>query len=119
MCPVGAAPNGNLLNLYLPNWHANVVRYDYLSSNFKLWYSELTSLIERYCTLFKFGKISLSAVPICTSLISPWFSLARSRHNLTFPFSFGSNMKLLHHSAVSSMPSGVMMSCYYTCFSSS
>ena len=22
------APNGNLLYLYLPNWHANIVKYD-------------------------------------------------------------------------------------------
>ena len=28
MSPVGAAPNSNLLHLYLPNWHANVVRHD-------------------------------------------------------------------------------------------
>ena len=34
--PAGATPNGNLLYLYLPNWHANVVRYDDFSSNFML-----------------------------------------------------------------------------------
>ena len=34
MSPAGAAPNGNLLYLYLPNWHANVVRYDDFSSSF-------------------------------------------------------------------------------------
>ena len=35
--PAGAAPNSNLLYLYLPQWHANVVRYEDLSSSFRLW----------------------------------------------------------------------------------
>ena len=34
--PAGAASNSNLLYLYLPNWHANVVRYDYLLSSLRL-----------------------------------------------------------------------------------
>ena len=111
MSPAGSAPNGNLLNLYLPNWHANVVRYDDFPSNFKFWYPELASIIERYCTLSNFGKISFSAVPLCTGLISAWFSLAGSRHSLPFPFRFGTNTKPLYHSAVLSMPSDVMISC--------
>ena len=68
--PVGVVPNGNPWYLYLPNWHANVVKYDDLSSTFKLWYPELVSIKEIYCTLFNFGNISLSVGPICTSLIN-------------------------------------------------
>ena len=45
-------------------------------------------------------------------LMSDWLSLARSKHNLTFPFGFGTDTKLLHHSAASSMPRGVMMSSF-------
>ena len=74
---------------------------------------------ERYCTLFNFGKVLFTVGSLCTGLISAWFSLAGSRHSLNFPFSFGSNMKLIHHLAVLSMPSGVMMSCCYICSSSS
>ena len=29
MLPAGATPNDNLVNMYLPNWHANVIRYDF------------------------------------------------------------------------------------------
>ena len=100
MSPEGAALNGNILYLYLPYWHANVVRYDDLSSSFNLWYSELTSIRKRYCTLFNFVKISFTVGSLCTSLRSTLFSLAGSRHSLIFPFGFVTNMKLLHHSAV-------------------
>ena len=85
---MGAAPNDNVLNLYLPNWHANEVRYDDLSSSFMLWYPELASIIERYCTLFNFGKISLSIGPLCTGLFSGWFSLSGSRQCPDFPIQF-------------------------------
>ena len=34
--PAGAAQNGNLLYLSLPNWHENVVRCDYFSSSLRL-----------------------------------------------------------------------------------
>ena len=60
MSPASAALNGNRLYLYLPNWHANIMRYDDLSSSFKLWYLELTSLRERYFTLLSFGSMTLS-----------------------------------------------------------
>ena len=60
--------------------------------------------------------MSLSVGPLCTSLISAWFCHAGSRHNLTLPFALGINTKLLHHSAVSSTPSGPMMSCFCRCF---
>ena len=36
MSSAGAVPNGNLLYLYLPNWHANVVRYDDFPSGLRL-----------------------------------------------------------------------------------
>ena len=85
----GAAPSSSLLYLYLPNCHANVVRYDDLSSRFKLWYPKLASIRERYCILFNFGNISLTVGPLCTGLC----------------------MKLLHHSAVSAMRNGAMKFC--------
>ena len=53
----------NLLYLYLPNWHANDVRYDDHLSSLSLWYPELASIRERYFALFSFGKISLSVGP--------------------------------------------------------
>ena len=61
--------------------------------------------------VFIFGKISLSVDPLWTGLISTQFSLAGSKHNLTFPLGLSMRTKLLHYSAVSFIPSGGMMSC--------
>ena len=116
---MGAGRNGNLLYLYLPNWHVNVVKYDDLSSSFKLWYPEPASIRERYCTLFDFGNILLSIGSLYSGLINAWFRLAGSRHSLTVPFGFGTNTKLFCHSAVSPMPSGPMMSYCCMCSNSS
>ena len=44
---------------------------------------------------------------------------AWSKHNLTCSFSFVTNRKVLHHSHVSSMPNGVIMSSCCSCSSSS
>ena len=91
--------------------HANVVRHDDFSSSLRLWYLELESIRERYLTLIKFGKISLSVSPLWTGHMRAWFSLARYRHSLTFPLDLGTSTKPLHHSTVLSTPSGVIMSC--------
>ena len=108
---MGAASNGNLLYLYLPNWHMDVVRFNDLSSSLRLWYPKLTSIRESYFTLHNLGKISLSVGPLWTGLLSAWFSFAGSKYSLTFPLGLVMRTKLLHHSAVSAMPSGVMVSC--------
>ena len=100
MLPTSAAPNGSHLYLYLPNGHANVVRYDDFSSNFRLWYPELVCVIYIYFTLLSLGKISFNVGPLCTGLINTWFNLTGSKHSLTLPFALGTNTKLLHHSAV-------------------
>ena len=117
--PTGAALNGRCLYQYLPNGHANVVRYDDLVSNCRWWYTKLTSIIDMYFTLLSLGSMSLSVGPLCMGLINALFSLAGSRHNLTLPFALGTNTKLLHHSAISSTPRGVMMSIFCRCSSSS
>ena len=111
MLPTGAAPNSNCLSLYLPNWYANVVRYDDLSSNFRLWYPELASMSDRYLTLLSFDNMSFSIGLLCMGLISAWFSCAWSKHSFTLPLALGTNTKLLHHSDLSSIPSGAIMSC--------
>ena len=49
--PTGAAPSGSHLYLYLPKWQANVVRYNDFSSNFRLWFPEPASIIDKYLTL--------------------------------------------------------------------
>ena len=119
MSPASAALNGNCLYMYLPNWHANIMRYDDLWSSFRLWYLELASIRERYFTLLCFNSISLSVGPLCTGLISAWFSCAGSWHNLTFQFALGCSTKQLHHSAVSSTPRDTMMYCFCNLFNSS
>ena len=112
--PAGAAPNSSLLYLYLPNWHVNVVRYDDLSSNLRLWWPDLASIRERYFTLFSFRKISLSVGPLWTGLMSAWFSFARSKYSLTLQLDSGMRTKFLYHSAISSTPRAVLMSCCWS-----
>ena len=52
-------------------------------------------------------------------LINAQFDLTGSRHNLTLPFALGTNTKLLHHSAVLSIPSAMIMSNFCSQFNSS
>ena len=117
--PAGTALNGNHLYWYLPNGHANVVRYEDLVSNCRLWYPELASIIDMYFTLLSLGGISFNVGPIWMGLISAWFSLTSSNHSLTLPFALGTNTKLLHHSVNLSIPRGVMMSIFCSHSSSS
>ena len=35
--PASTTPNGSLQNIYLPNWHARLVRYENFSLSFRLW----------------------------------------------------------------------------------
>ena len=111
MWPAGAAPNSSHLYLYQPNWHVNVVSYKDLSSNFWLWYPDLASISEMSLTLLSFGIMLLNLGPLCMGLIKAWFSHAWSKHSLTLPLALCTNTKLLHHSAISLNPSGVIMSC--------
>ena len=83
MSPTGAAPNRSHLYQYWPNGHANVVRYDNFSSNFKLWYPELASIIDIYFTLLSLGIMSFNMGHLSTDLINAWVNLAGSKHNLT------------------------------------
>ena len=69
MSPAGTAQNRSHLYLYLPNWHTNVVRYDDFSSNFRLWYPELPSIIDIYLTLLSLGSILFNVGPLCIGLI--------------------------------------------------
>ena len=108
--PTSAAPNWSLLYLYLPNWQANVARYNALSSNFRLWYPELASIIDKYLTLLSFGSILFNVELLCMGLINTWLNCAGSKHNLTSPLALGTNTKLFHQSAVFSTASGVIMS---------
>ena len=97
---------------YLPNGHANVVRYDDLVSNCRLWYPKCVSIIDMYFTLLSLGGISFNVGPLWMGLISTWYILAGSKHNLTLPFALGTNRKLLHHYTNSSIPRGLMMSIF-------
>ena len=110
MLPTGTALNGSHLYLYLPNGHMNVVRYDDFSSNFRLWYPELVSIIDIYFTLLSLGSILFNMGSLCTGVINTWFKLTESKHNLTIPLALGTNTKLLHHFVISSTPNGVIMS---------
>ena len=111
MLSAGATPNGSHLYLYPPNWHAIVLRYDDLSSNFRLWYLELASMINMYLTLLSFGNMSFSIGPLSMGLINVWSSHAESKHSLTLPLALGTSTKLLHHLDISSTPSGAVISC--------
>ena len=62
--------------------------------------------------LLSLGNILFNVGPLCIGLINAWFNHNRSKHNLTLWLALGTNTKLLHHSAISSTPSGVIMSSY-------
>ena len=84
----------------------------YSTQNWHLW-------VTGNCTLLSFTNISFKVVPLCTGLISAWFSQAGSKHSLTLPLALGTTTKLLHHSDTSSTPKGVFISCHCSLSSSS
>ena len=47
---------------------------------------------------------------LCTGLASVLLSMVRLRHNLAIPLGFGTSMKLLNHSDVSSTPDNILFS---------
>ena len=69
--------------------------------------------------LLSFSSISLSVGPLCIDIINAWLSHTGSKHRCTLLFALGTTTKLLHHSAISSTPRGVMMSSSCSHFSSS
>ena len=73
---------------------------------------ELASIIDIYFTLLSLGSTLFYVEPLCTGLINAWFNLTGSKQPLTLPLPLGTNTKLLHHSAILSTPSGVIMSIY-------
>ena len=117
--PAGAAQNGSHFYLSLPNSNANVDKYVDHSSSLRLWYLELASVRDKCLTFVNFGNISLRMGPLWNCHLIHWLSIAGSKHNLTFPFGFGTSTLLLHQSAVSFMPIGVMISSWCSHSSSS
>ena len=110
MLPAGVAPYGSHLYLYLPNWHMNGQVW-WPVIKFHVMISEVYTVRDKYLTLVSFGNMSLKVGLLWTGYVSAWLSPAGSKHNLSFPFSFGTSTKLLHHSGVSYMPC-VMMPSY-------
>ena len=94
-------------------------QYDDCMTTYMLWWPELTSLRVKYLTLANFGNILLMVGHLRTGHISVWFSLAGSKHNLTFLLGFGISMKLLHPFTISSTPSCVIIFCCCSHYSSS
>ena len=102
----GTALNSSMVNLYLPNGHANVVKY------------------EDFCHILGYDKLSLYmlglnqmhllVLEICHSLLV-FYVLALlapclgSRHKHTVPFGWVIMTKLLHCSAVPSALSGAII----------
>ena len=119
MSPTGVALNGRCLYSYLPNGHVNVVKYDDLVSNCRLWYPELASMIDMYCTLLSLGSMSFSVGPLWMGLIDAWFSLTGSKHNLPYHLALGTITKVFTPFCCSSTPRGVMMFSFCNCSSSS
>ena len=100
----------NVIHWDLPNGHEMLDIID-VSSHFKLWYPELTSVSMRHVTPANWGKIFRIQL-LWTGLISALLSLALCRHSLTLPFALWTNINLLHHSDVSSMASGTVI-CWF------
>ena len=53
--------------------------------------------------------------PLCTTLISAWLHHAGSEYRQMVPFNFGTIVKLLHYSVVSSTPRGMIICCSCQC----
>ena len=65
----------------------------------------------RIACVFSIRSMSFNIGALCIALINDWLSLAGSRHRYTIPLVSDTMMKLLHHSGVSSTPSGTCISC--------
>ena len=86
-----------------------MVKYDDSLSSFRLWDPKLASMSVKYYTCISFGNRSFIFRALCIGLISVRFNLAVSKHYNTFPFSFGKNTHLFHHSDVVSTSKGIMI----------
>ena len=103
--------NGSLINLYLPNFHGNVTKYEDFLLSFRLWYPKPTSVMVIYHTFVSLGSISFHVDPLCTTCTGTCLSLVESRHICTVLLDWGNITKLLHISAVLSTPSGASILC--------
>ena len=79
---------------------------------FTFWYPGLALISIRYLTPANQVKMLLRIGPLWIGLIRTLFNCAGSKHSLTLPFTFGSSVKLLHHSDVSSMSRSTMICCF-------
>ena len=96
MAPTSATLNSGLVNLYMPNYYANMVRHEDVLSDFSLCHPKLAPISVRYFTFVIFENISLVGL-LCTGLISAWLHLSGSKQRWMVPFSFEIITKLLHH----------------------
>ena len=69
MSPAGTTPNGSLVALYLPHWHANVVKYLNFLSYFRLWYPEFVLLLCAFNRLVYYLLLALCALVL---LVPGW-----------------------------------------------
>ena len=116
--PASTTPNGSCTYLYLPKGQEKAIKCDDCSTSFKLWDPKLTLMSMRYLTPANLGSMSLKIGPLWIGLIRTLFNWARSKHNLTLPCAFGTTVKLLHHSDVSSISRSTII-CYFCSLSSS
>ena len=117
--PDGATPNGSSMYLYLPKGQEKVIKYyDYTSSSLSCGTLGLHQWIMRYLTSANLSKMSLRVRSLWIGLIRTLFNWARSKHNVIFLFVFGTNMKLLHHSDVSSTSRSKIICCFCSLSSS-
>ena len=92
-----------ILNIMIFHWPLD---YDIQSWHLPVWVTWPVS----------FGSMSLSP---CGLVLSMLYLFWLSKHNLTFPLALGTQIKLLHHSDVSSTPNGKMICCFSSHSSSS
>ena len=72
--------------------------------------AQTASIFVRYCVGGR--STSLTVWPLCTEQMCAWISVIGSRQSSTVSLGSGSNMRLLHHSPVSSIPIGTMI-CWF------
>ena len=97
-------------HIYMQMW----LNENFLKSSFRLQYPELASIMVISVHLFSLCSMAFNIDPFYIGYISALLSLAGSWHSHTVPMGFGTTIKLLHHSAISSIPSENSIYCSCT-----
>ena len=111
MSPYRAVPNSSLLYLFLPNWHANVVKSKDFCPALSCGIMSL-HLSVRSCTVNSFQEYVIDSRASVYWSYYAWLNLPGSKHSHTSPFGLGTSKKLLQCSDILSTPKSMIICCF-------